>query len=148
MIENQFTYMKEKGMISESSYTDGSIGTDYATSGEFHKLAIPMVRRTFPELIAHEIVGVQPMTGPVGLAFALRYRAASTYSGQSNQELGYNTVDSTYSGSYETSAGERLGSNASGDIGLGIGDGTAIKEVQMTIEKSQIEAKTRKLRSR
>jgi hypothetical protein len=33
-----------------------------------------MVRRTFPELITNEIVGVQPMSGPVGLAFALRYR--------------------------------------------------------------------------
>jgi hypothetical protein len=38
------------------------------------KVLIPMVRRTFPELITNEIVGVQPMSGPVGLAFALRYR--------------------------------------------------------------------------
>ena len=37
------------------------------------KLLIPMIRRTFPELITSEIVGVQPMSGPVGLAFALRY---------------------------------------------------------------------------
>jgi len=37
------------------------------------KTLIPMIRRTFPELITHEIVGVQPMAGPVGLAFALRY---------------------------------------------------------------------------
>jgi hypothetical protein len=38
------------------------------------KILIPMIRRTFPELITNEIVGVQPMSGPVGLAFALRYR--------------------------------------------------------------------------
>ena len=37
------------------------------------KVLIPMIRRTFPELITNEIVGVQPMSGPVGLAFALRY---------------------------------------------------------------------------
>jgi hypothetical protein len=37
-----------------------------------------MIRRTFPELITNEIVGVQPMAGPVGLAFALRYK----YSGE------------------------------------------------------------------
>ena len=37
------------------------------------KLLIPMIRRTFPELITSEIVGVQLMSGPVGLAFALRY---------------------------------------------------------------------------
>jgi hypothetical protein len=38
------------------------------------KVLIPMVRRTFPELITNEIVGVQPMNGPVGMAFAMRYR--------------------------------------------------------------------------
>jgi hypothetical protein len=37
------------------------------------KTLIPMIRRTFPELIANELFGIQPMAGPVGLAFALRY---------------------------------------------------------------------------
>lgn len=148
MLANQEKYMIEKKMISEASYTDGSFGTEYATSGEFHKLALPMVRRTFPNLIAHETVGVQPMNGPVGLAFAMRFRAGQTYDGESNTELGYNTIDSTYSGSMVTSAGEALGSNVTGSVGLGIGDGTQIKEVNLTLEKKQIEAKTRKLRSR
>jgi len=55
----------------------GSItsGDGYATGdSRLPKILIPMVRRTFPELITNEIVGVQPMSGPVGLAFALRYR--------------------------------------------------------------------------
>ena len=38
------------------------------------KILIPMIRRTFPELIANEIVGVQPMAGPIGIAFALRFK--------------------------------------------------------------------------
>ena len=52
------------------------------------KVLIPMIRRTFPELITNEIVGVQPMSGPVGLAFALRYQydanslGANGYDGQ------------------------------------------------------------------
>lgn len=37
------------------------------------KILIPMIRRTFPVLIASEIVGVQPMSGPTGDVFALRY---------------------------------------------------------------------------
>ena len=45
------------------------------------KILIPMIRRTFPELISNEIVGVQPMSGPVGLAFALRYTYQSQYLG-------------------------------------------------------------------
>ena len=38
------------------------------------KILLPMIRRTFPELISNEVVGVQPMSGPVSLAFAIRYR--------------------------------------------------------------------------
>jgi hypothetical protein len=124
-------------------------GNAYADNGFFHKMAIPMVRRTFPELLAHELVGVQPLTGPVGLAFAMRFVADGTYDGvAATQEIGYNTIDSAYSGSYVTSAGEALGSNASGDKGLGFGTGAEIPELSMTLEKAQVEAKTRKLRSR
>lgn len=57
--------------------TGGTFGNidSYATGdARLPKVLIPMIRRTFPELITNEIVGVQPMSGPVGLAFALRYR--------------------------------------------------------------------------
>jgi hypothetical protein len=128
----------------------------YAQNGEFHKIAIPMVRRTFPELLAHEVVGVQPMTGPVGLAFAMRFIADQEYDGVSGTEIGHNTIDSAYTGSHALSAGEGLGSDTDSTLataptigkGLGIGSGAAIKELSMTIEKSQVDAKTRKLRSR
>jgi len=58
----------------------GTPGQDTYATNDFRlpKILIPMIRRTFPELITNEIVGVQPMAGPVGLAFALRYR----YSGE------------------------------------------------------------------
>jgi hypothetical protein len=145
MLENEYKYLTEAGNWSEVGR-----GSPYAISGDFHQIAVPMVRRTFPELIAHDIVGVQPLTGPVGLAFALRFRAggASNYAGAPGTELGYNTMDTTYSGSYITSAGEILGSNVTGDVGLGVGAGTPINEVNLTVEKAQVEAKTRKLRSR
>jgi hypothetical protein len=152
MLENQHNWLME---TTAYSYTGGNqidaLGSaTYSTSGMFHKIAVPMVRRTFPELVAHDLVGVQPMTGPVGLAFALRFRAGTSngdYNANST-ELGYNTIDQTYSGSYTTSAGEGLGSNVTGDVGLGIGAGTAIREVNLTVEKAQVEAVTRKLRSR
>lgn len=183
MLENQFNWLAETGLVSENMSTFGantapgtgasqnmglnrSAGMD--KSGDFWNIAIPMVRRTFPELIAHEIVGVQPMTGPVGLAFALRYRSGNDYADlegnvQKGVELGHNSVDPRYSGSYPTSAGEGLGSvydptSGSGTgiggnhptvaKGLGIGEGKGIKEVNLTIEKAQVEARTRKLRSR
>jgi hypothetical protein len=148
MLENQHTYLTEAGSYTQTGLTRQGAG--YEESGDFHKIAVPMVRRTFPELIAHEIVGVQPMTGPVGLAFALRFKAG-TSSGNyvaGTTELGYNTIDRTYSGSYVTSAGEQLGSDVTRDRGLGIGSGEGIREVNMTVEKAQVEAGTRKLRSR
>lgn len=48
------------------------------------KILIPMIRRTFPELLTNELVGVQPMSGPVGLAFALRYKYGSDFLGETN----------------------------------------------------------------
>lgn len=156
MLENQHNYLNETtGWGSDSLGTgDGTGLANWSTSGMFNKIAVPMVRRTFPELLAHDLVGVQPLTGPVGLAFALRFKTGGpdTYDSTTNVELGYNTIDSSYSGSYITSAGEALGSAAGSgvgnDIGLGIGAGTHMNEVNMTVEKVQVEAKTRKLRSR
>ena len=54
----------------------GLQSSDFYATGDARlpKILIPMIRRTFPELITNEIVGVQPMSGPVGLAFALRYK--------------------------------------------------------------------------
>jgi len=155
MLENQHRHLTSEATAMGAD----SLGTvaGYSTSGMFHKIAVPMVRRTFPELIAHELVGVQPLTGPVGLAFALRFYPGPTTVGNytaGTTELGYNTIESSFSGSYVTSAGEALGSAAGtpgtvgSDIGLGIGSGTHMREISATVEKAQVEAVTRKLRSR
>jgi hypothetical protein len=107
------------GPVTAGAY-GGSVGnTDFYAQGDARlpKVLIPMIRRTFPELITNEIVGVQPMAGPVGLAFALRYKydAASLsnatgcqdggtcspqpWSNSSNQqEVGYNYLNTAYTG--------------------------------------------------
>ena len=89
LLENQEQWCLKEA--SNSAATGGSFGTHQSTFGAGHnvgfsgdnyaasdarlpKILIPMIRRTFPELITNEIVGVQPMSGPVGLAFALRYK--------------------------------------------------------------------------
>jgi hypothetical protein len=62
-------------------------GDNYAAGdNRLPKILIPMIRRTFPELISNEIVGVQPMSGPVGLAFALRYKYGQTTLGGNYQD--------------------------------------------------------------
>jgi hypothetical protein len=76
------------------------------------KILIPMIRRTFPELITNEIVGVQPMSGPVGLAFALRYKYEPTslgyQSGSLDASLGAGQQYSTSANAY-LSANPELG---------------------------------------
>lgn len=86
----------------------GTPGTDSYATGDARlpKILIPMIRRTFPELITNEIVGVQPMAGPVGLAFALRYK----YSGET---LGTGIDGKTGTGNTPThQPGGGLGSEA------------------------------------
>jgi len=79
-------------------------GDTYATGdSRLPKILIPMIRRTFPELITNEIVGVQPMSGPVGLAFALRYK-------YSDKNLQGNSP-----GAPRTAAASLTGSKGTGD---------------------------------
>jgi len=170
MLENQHNHLNE-GTSYQGGQMGGSAPTYTNTNAMFQKIAVPMVRRTFPNLIAHDIVGVQPMMGPVGLAFALRFTGESSVYGNvpasltgsavTADEIGYNAVNNAYSSRTGTSPsgtasttvsaeawGSKSGSGVGSDIGLGIGTGLHIREVNMTIEKAQVEAKTRKLRSR
>jgi hypothetical protein len=83
LLENQEQWCIQEANASATGGVFGAtqtIGNGIANSDSYAagdarlpKILIPMIRRTFPELISNELVGVQPMGGPVGLAFALRY---------------------------------------------------------------------------
>lgn len=143
----------------------------YATGdARLPKVLIPMIRRTFPELITNEIVGVQPMTGPVGLAFAMRYKYEATALGTSSngsdgnatglqnivgspdgKEIGYNYLNTSFTG---TSSAKLSGGTAF--AGLVEDSGVAallsqfeltsnIPQVTVSFEKTAVEAGTRRL---
>jgi len=59
----------------------------------FDPVLISLVRRAMPNLIAYDVCGVQPMTGPTGLIFAMRAR----YANQAGNETFYNEVDTSFS---------------------------------------------------
>jgi hypothetical protein len=153
-------------------------GDRYATGdSRLPKILIPMVRRTFPELITNEIVGVQPMSGPVGLAFALRYRyeadslgangldgyaTGSTTSGSNGldrrasdeAELGYQYLDTRFTG---TSSTFLSGHNDFSIIGSDRGVAAMLKDFELTgnipqvtveFSKTAVEAGTRRLAAR
>jgi len=75
LLENQKSHM-----LHETAAAGSTSAHDIAG---FRKIMIPMIRRIIPGTIATELVGVQPMSGPVGLAYTLRYRYAESVAGTS-----------------------------------------------------------------
>lgn len=73
LLENQKNYVLHEDAVAGSTAAHDIAG--------FRKILIPMIRRIIPGTIATELVGVQPMTGPVGLVYTLRYRYAEAVTG-------------------------------------------------------------------
>ena len=155
-LENQIKYMKS---INESS-ADSSSATAGVTNWD--PVLIRMVRRTMPQLMAFDLAGVQPMNGPTGSIFAMRAR----YATQTGDEALHNEANSGYSGA-GTQTGDTSGFAAdafgAGDPTTGTGKGTGMglataealgtesgtpwKEMTFSIERSDVSAKSRKLKA-
>ena len=126
--------------VGQAGGTYGSNDSYANGDARLPKILIPMIRRTFPELITNEIVGVQPMSGPVGLAFALRYKysdssidpgtadsgvldalaqnpASDAKGGHAAGELGHNYLGTAFTGS---SAADVSGDGVGTAIGTGL----------------------------
>jgi hypothetical protein len=146
-----------------SSSTAGTGGID-----TFDPVLISLVRRAMPNLIAYDICGVQPMTGPTGLIFAMRSR----YSTQTGDETFYNEVNTSFSsvvagtnvlgqkqagqipGDTGTSpltslANYNTGSAMSRAVGeaLGVDAGNPFPQMAFSIEKVTVTANTRALKA-
>lgn len=108
LLENEEKWF-HKEMLTEGAGTASEAGVgcadgtvNPATTGlqgvaKYMGIAMPLVARVFPELITNDLVGVQPMFTPVGLAYAMRYRYQT--GAAAGVEAGFNTVYPEYSGS-------------------------------------------------
>jgi len=105
LLEAQTSYFAEAAGTSSTATNNGP-GFNSQGVAQFKPIVMPLVARVFPELVTNDLVGVQPMSTPVGLAYALRYRYSTVGGGNTvaNSEAGYNTVYSLYSGSNPASA--------------------------------------------
>ena len=116
----------------------------------YDPILISLVRRAVPNMIAYDICGVQPMTGPTGLIFAMRAR----YGSQGGAEAMYNEADTDFSGT-GTHANTLPGGAVTSGTGmttaaaeaLGDGGGTNYAEMAFSIEKVTVAAKTRALKA-
>ena len=144
ILENTKKYLRENA--SSGSTASGNIAT-------LNRVILPVIRRVMPTVIANELVGVQPMTGPVGQIHTLRVRyaqcltdnslaATSVSAGQ--EALSPFTIATAYSTVPQgtTTATGYTGNNTA------IMEGTGGKQISVQILKQAVEAKTRKLQAR
>ena len=108
LLENQEKFLREQqifesgtSMLTEQPTVNTNSGANAGFGGSasspvagFDPVLISLIRRAMPNLIAYDLAGVQPMSGPTGLIFAMRSR----YSTMTGTETFYNEVDSAFSG--------------------------------------------------
>ena len=183
LLENQERFMREeRGMLAEAGgaagNSAGAIGGN-ALSGSglttqtgglagFDPVMISLIRRAMPNLVAYDICGVQPMSGPTGLIFAMK----SHYEGRGGAEALYNEPDSDFSAGFDATANAYDTANpvAGSDPGLlndspagtyergatpmaredaeALGEsGKLFREMSFSIEKTAVTAKSRALKA-
>jgi hypothetical protein len=144
ILENTRRYLKESA--SAGSTASGNIAT-------LNRVILPVIRRVMPTVIANELVGVQPMTGPVGQIHTLRVRyaqsltdtsAAATSVTAGQEALSPFTIATAYSTVPQNvgSATSYTGANTA------VMEGNGGKQISVQILKQAVEAKTRKLQAR
>ena len=138
VLENQEKALYEQGQMNEVaanaagngvSVNDG--GTGAATN--WNPILIALVRRAMPNLMAYDVCGVQPMTGPTGLIFAMRsqYKTPKVGGGAANTEALFNEAQTTYSGDSvhdETNAGSHNSRGPSGLVGAVDGETSGVAD--------------------
>ncbi len=161
LLENTEAALKEGSSYSPASFLSESAAVNNTgVAANYDPVLITLVRRAMPNLIAYDIAGVQPMTGPTGLIFAMRSNYANTTA--ATAEAFYNEADTDFTGTgthagspfpadfantsqwstgagMSTSAAERLGMGGAGD-----GD---FNQMSFSIEKVSVTAKSRALKA-
>ena len=160
VLENQESSLKqEANVLNEAAPTNNYGGGNI---GAFDPILISLVRRTLPNLMAYDVCGVQPMTGPTGLIFAMKSR----YTNQTGNEALFLEADTDFSGA--NPAAPNTGHNGATHVGnspfdtgfqtgyglttaqaeaLGTSSSPAFNEMAFTIDKVTVSAKTRALKA-
>ena len=179
LLENQEKFLREeRGLVTEAAPTNSLGGTGYSGGSTatgpvagFDPVLISLIRRSMPKLIAYDICGVQPMTGPTGLIFAMRSTKGTNRDiNNSAVETFFNEVDTEHSsensGNSLSNSNTQTGSNpglladAAGNYTIGgqgmttaqseaLGDAANnhFNEMGFSIEKVTVTAKSRALKA-
>lgn len=161
LLENQYNDNLDEATAATGTFAGTADGTGSSIKPNYDPILISLVRRTAPSLIAHELMGVQPMSMPTGLIFAMRAYATDVRAGGATTEV-YDPVagapDPTLSGMYTTDTAENLGSQsevAGSDSATAtehpvndpVYQSSPWNQMSFTIEKTSVEAKSRALKA-
>ena len=150
--DNKESALMEADIPNVSGDLTGSAGN----LARFDPILISLIRRAAPMMIAFDVCGVQPMTGPTGLIFALRSGYANTTDGFTSEAL-FNEAQTGYSGN-KAAQGSLAGAapfvSANSILTTGIGTSTLLGETDsawpqmgFALEKHQVTALTRRLKA-
>ena len=163
MLENTAKALNESGAFAPRSLLGEAAPTNAtgANIDNYDPILITLVRRSMPNLVAYDLCGVQPMTGPTGLIFAMR----SHYTNQTGAETFYNEVNTAFSsvlGGANTIGDKHTGTSPTGDVNtynfgqgmstaqseaLGSSGNVAFAEMAFSIDKVSVVAKSRALKA-
>ena len=153
LLENTETSMQEGESLgaSGSLLSEAAPANSTADVANYNPVLISLVRRAMPNLVAYDIAGVQPMTGPTGLIFAMRSKYEDT---GGKPEAFYSEADTDYAGTGTHANALGAGSETTG-TGLetadaeALGDSSSNEFAQMSfsIEKVSVTAKSRALKA-
>ena len=178
LLENQESFLREeRGLLHEAAPTNSTGSTvgaagfsaDATATGPvagFDPVLISLIRRSMPKLIAYDIAGVQPMTGPTGLIFAMRSRygtdrtsGAEAFFNEANSEFSSENAANSLASNTQTGSNPGL-LNDSGTYTIGgqgmttaqseaLGDAAnnQFAEMNFSIEKVTVTAKSRALKA-
>jgi len=167
LLENQEKALQEQHLTEITNQMGGGFSVSQAASSAgnlagYDPILISLVRRSMPNLMAYDLIGVQPMSAPTGLIFAMRSR----YDSQTGTEALYQEAYAKFAGEGTGGGGTSEGAPFSSTGGInptgspvlagframmtataeGLGDGT-FKEMAFSIERVAVEAKTRALKA-
>jgi hypothetical protein len=137
-----------KHLLSESAAAGTTVSGNIAT---LNRVILPVIRRVMPTVIANEIVGVQPMTGPVGQIHTLRVRyangmtdnsAAATSTAAGEEALSPFKIAQAYSAGVGATQADYRGASTAAL------EGTGGRGISVQLLKQAVEAKTRRLQAR
>jgi len=152
ILENQERAMREDSAFLAEAAPQNQTGGAIAN---WDPILISLVRRAMPSLIAYDIAGVQPMTGPTGLIFAMKAR----YTSQSGTEALFNEAETAFAGAGTHTGTDVLktltttnfqsgtGMTTAAAEALGSSGSPAFAEMAFSIEKATVTAKSRALKA-